>query len=321
MRETTFSHFTRKYYFPLPTLGCQMQGVYLGIWVYADDIVLLAPSRNALQEMVNSCEQYAKRKLLTFSTNRDIAKSKTKCLIFTKSVIDINNICPIILNGVPLPLSEVKHLGNILQTNNSMNKDCDVKRAKFISMIHSLNQEFHFVHSYLVVQLYKIYATSFHGSSIWNLYSNNVSRLYTSWNIAIRILFKIPRETHRYFIEPLSDSIHVKTMLCSRFVSFFDSLCNSSKFCIRFLANLAKDDQRSVLGQNLTNISADCNVDKIALSSRLVKRNMYYSRMQDEDKWKVLILKELLECKYTSSFIPDFNVNDIDAMISFICTS
>ena len=202
-----------------------------------------------------------------------------------------------------------------------MNKDCDVKRAKFISMIHSLNQEFHFVHSYLVVQLYKIYATSFHGSSIWNLYSNNVSRLYTSWNIAIRILFKIPRETHRYFIEPLSDSIHVKTMLCSRFVSFFDSLCNSSKFCIRFLANLAKDDQRSVLGQNLTNISADCNVDKIALSSRLVKRNMYYSRMQDEDKWKVLILKELLECKYTSSFIPDFNVNDIDAMISFICTS
>ena len=71
----------------------------------------------------------------------------------------------------------------------------------------------------------------------------------------------------------------------------------------------------------MTNISADCNVDKIALSSRLVKRNMYYSRMQDEDKWKVLILKELLECKYTSSFIPDFNVNDIDAMISFICTS
>ena len=65
-----------------------MQGVYLGIWVYTDDIVLLAPSRNALQEMVSICEQYAKRKLLTFSTNRDIAKLKTKCLIFTKSVIE-----------------------------------------------------------------------------------------------------------------------------------------------------------------------------------------------------------------------------------------
>ena len=88
-----------------------MQGVYLGIWVYADDIVLLAPSRNALQEMVNICKQY---ELLTFSTNRNIAKSKTKCLIFTKSVIDINNIFPI-LNGVPLHyVSEVKHLGNIL---------------------------------------------------------------------------------------------------------------------------------------------------------------------------------------------------------------
>ena len=304
------------------TLGCQIQGVYLGIWVYADDIVLLAPSRNALQEMINICEKFANCRLLKFSTNRDINKSKTKCLIFTKSVIDSNNFTPIFLGGVALPyVSEVKHLGNVLQTNNSMNKDCDIKRAKFISMIHSLNQEFHFVHPSQVVKLYKIYATSFYGSSIWNLYCDNVSRLYTSWNVAIRILFKLPRETHRYFIEPLSESIHVKTMLCSRFISFFDSLCSSSKLCIRVLANVAKNDQRTVLGKNLTNIANDCKVDKNDLSSLIVKNTMCYSNIQDDDKWKVDILKELIDCKYNNSFIPDFNSHDIDLMINYVCTS
>ena len=34
------------------TIGCQIQGVYMGIWVYADDIILLSPSRTGVQEMV-----------------------------------------------------------------------------------------------------------------------------------------------------------------------------------------------------------------------------------------------------------------------------
>ena len=32
----------------------------MGIWVYADDIILLSPSRTGLQEMVKNCENFAK---------------------------------------------------------------------------------------------------------------------------------------------------------------------------------------------------------------------------------------------------------------------
>ena len=42
------------------TIGCQIQGVYMGIWVYADDIILLSPSRTGLQEMVKICAIFAK---------------------------------------------------------------------------------------------------------------------------------------------------------------------------------------------------------------------------------------------------------------------
>ena len=34
------------------TIGCQIQGVYMGIWVYADDIILLSSIRTVLREMV-----------------------------------------------------------------------------------------------------------------------------------------------------------------------------------------------------------------------------------------------------------------------------
>ena len=42
-----------------------------------------------------------------------------------------------------------------------------------------------------------------------------VSKLYTAWNTAIRILFNVPRDTHRYLIESFSQCLHVKSMLAS----------------------------------------------------------------------------------------------------------
>ena len=71
------------------TIGCQLNGVYMGIWVYADDIILLSPSRAGLQQMTNICEQFAENYSLKFSTNVNVSKSKTKCIIFSKTVKDI----------------------------------------------------------------------------------------------------------------------------------------------------------------------------------------------------------------------------------------
>ena len=54
----------------------------MGICVYADDIILLSPSTTGLQEMVKICENFAIATKLKFSTNIQIEKGKTKCLIF-----------------------------------------------------------------------------------------------------------------------------------------------------------------------------------------------------------------------------------------------
>ena len=195
-------------------IGCHIEGEYAGTFVYADDIFLLSPSRPGLQAMIEESENYAREYNFTFSTNPDPVKSKTKCIIFSKNPNHRTGVDKVVLNGTPLPwVDDVNHLGNLLQFDNSFKKDCLTKRGKFISKVHTLMQEFHFVSSEVMLKLIKIYTTSFYSSSLWNLCSAECQRLFASWNIAIRHIFKLPYKTHNYFIEAISEALHAKTML------------------------------------------------------------------------------------------------------------
>ena len=70
-------------------VGCHIGGVWLGAAGYADDIILLAPSRTALSMMLEKCEQYAVGPNLVYSTDLDPRKSKTKCLFMAGGVRNV----------------------------------------------------------------------------------------------------------------------------------------------------------------------------------------------------------------------------------------
>ena len=138
----------------------------MGCLGYADDILLLSASRTGLQEMVRICARFASQKNLKFSTHPDPVKSITKCIVFAKNAKDRLNIAPVLLNGDPLPwVPQVKHLGNILQNDNTMKIDCALKRGQFIGKVNSLLQEFHFVKPDVSIKLLNIYATSSTGQA------------------------------------------------------------------------------------------------------------------------------------------------------------
>ena len=167
------------------------------------------------------CESFAKSMKLKFSTNVDPVKSKTKCVVFSKVKNLKDRLAPIILNGDPLPwVDRVKHLGNLLESDNSMRADCLIKRGHFIGKVNSLLQEFSFVESSVMVRILTIYVTSFYGSNLWNLYSPEATKLFSSWNVTIRRVFGLPWTTHRFFIEAVSGTSHPKTLMCSRWVKF-----------------------------------------------------------------------------------------------------
>ena len=61
-------------------LGCHCSGVWMGCLGYADDLILLAPSRETMAKMLDVCEKYALKHNLEFTTDPVPTKSKSKCL-------------------------------------------------------------------------------------------------------------------------------------------------------------------------------------------------------------------------------------------------
>ena len=94
--------------------------------------------------------------------------------------------------------------------------------------------------------LISIYATSFYGSGNWDIFSKECEKLYASWNVTIRMVFNLDRCTHRYLIESISNCLHPKVMLASRYVTFYRSLVTWKKFGVRFLARIQERDNRTL---------------------------------------------------------------------------
>ena len=107
------------------------------------------------------------------------------------------------LGGCELPwVKHAKHLGH------GLSEDLMEKRAHYINRVNELNQKFYFANSSTKIKINNIFNSSFYGSQIWDLFSDEAIRLEKLWNISIRILLDIPRNTYRYFIEPLSGTPH-----------------------------------------------------------------------------------------------------------------
>ena len=70
----------------------------------------------------------------------------------------------------------------------------------------------------------QVYNTHFYGSVIWYLGSQEVDRLEKSWNVAMRKTVNLPRNTHCYLIESVSEEPHVRIVLTRRFLFFIISV-------------------------------------------------------------------------------------------------
>ena len=248
-------------------------------------------------------------------------KSKTEYIVFSKKQSDLRDIAPVLVNGDPLPwVHQVKHLGNILQSDNSMTTDCTVKRGVFIGKVNSLFQEFSFAAPKVKLKLVNIFASSFYGSGLWDLSSSACERLYKSWNVAVRLGYGVPPTTHRYLIEPMSAIPHAKTMLCSRLVGLKNQLIHSSKLVVRLMAMMSMDDKRTVLGKNLMNIRKEIDVQSV-LTCNLVKKYHKYFQVPEEEVWRLEYLDDLVDTDGRIKPIENFSEKDVKQLVSALCTA
>ena len=170
--------------------------------------------------------------------------------------------------------------------------------------------------------MFDAYATNLYGSNLWDLFGKASERLYKSYNVAIRNILQLDRCTHRYLIEPVSGVMHLKTMLCSRFVSFHNSLKTSSKFPVRFLAAIVENDLRTVHGRNLTEIARQCNVTIDQLKPNIVKKNIRYNDIPEAEKWRVGLCNELISIRDNGdNHLANFDSEELACLLRYVCVA
>ena len=146
------------------------------------------------------------------------------------------------------------------------------------------------------------------------------SRKEKTWNISQRVILRLNFKAHRYFIEPLSRTKHIKFSLYKRLIRFVQKIESSKKGALRTLLYAVKQDCRSTTGENLRKMLMinTHNVDEIQVHHL---DQMRYKTFLDEDLWRIGIVKELLDVKSGVTVIPDFAHEEITSMIDWICTS
>ena len=133
-------------------------------------------------------------------------------------------------------------------------------------------------------------------------------------------MFSLPRNAHRYFIEPLSTTPHIKTSLIKRFLRFTDRLSQSKKIIARNLYSHIRYDCQSTTGNNLRNIMLFTNQDVYNTVDWKNLSKPYISIPQCE-LWRIDAAKELIDLKYGILHVSEFSKEELDDILEYIrCT-
>ena len=281
-------------------LGAHVAGLFMGAVCYADDVLLIAPTRNAMQRMLLELEKFADESNITFSTDPVPAKSKSKCLYVVGKKRNLEKPAPLTLCGRELPwVNQADHLGNMLTVQGDMEQDAAVKRAQFISSSVQIREVFKFAAPAEVLKSMKIYSNSFYGSCLWDLAGVKAKQVYTAWNHTVRLIWGCPLWTRTYFVQQLLCCGHTsaKVDILLRYVKFFHSLRSSASHEVQVLCRYLARDVQSVTGKNLQLVKGISNLDPWTCSHGKLKAALITAEMVEvpqQDRWRLPYLCSLL---------------------------
>ena len=122
----------------------------------------------------------------------------------------------------------------------------------------------------------------------------------------MRKMLKLNRRTHRYFIEPLSGTQHIKWSLIKRFISFTQKISISAKIAMKILRNI------------MLLLRVD-NIELVKLDA--MKKIKNHDASDGKEKCRIDMVKELIEVKCNNSYLEYFNNLEIDHMLEYLCTT
>ena len=191
------------------SIGCHMNGLFTGAFIYADDITIIAPSCYALNSMLNVCKEFCLSHDILFNS------LKTKYMFFSRNSLNFNSPPIYVMNNRIKCVNECVFLGIhisiefsdkiVFHTVHKFNRKCNELRYDFK----------------LLPQLFSSFCLDAYGSQLWNFDLKMVEPYYVSWRKMVRLLWNLPRTTHCDFLSTINSSLPMDIALEKRCGKFF----------------------------------------------------------------------------------------------------
>ena len=214
-------------------IGCTVNGFTINNLCYADDMVLISPSAQGLQHLINVCSLYADEHDIIYN------ESKTQCMSVIPRSFRIKKDPVMHLKNHRLEfVKEFPYLGHIITNDLKDTADIEHRRRKLCSIGNMITRRFAFCHQDTKFLLFRTYCYNIYGCSLWSNYTREAMRRITViHNDILRRLTNTPRHhsaTHMFATNSLDN---VKIIIRRSMASLTDRLLNSENLLISNVLN------------------------------------------------------------------------------------
>jgi len=310
--------------------GCYIGLVFLAVCVYADDIVLLAPTATAMRHLLSICNIFATHFDVIFNAQ------KTKCIFFDSAVSHLSYPLPTFYvgNNVIEYVDSWPHLGHILSNNWKCDND-DIKRCH-LSVVKQINEiicYFRNLNSSTKLKLLYSFCSSLYGAELWDLSSCDFECITVAWRKALKRVWSLPWRTHSNVLYSLCNKWPTEEEIYRRSLLFGLRCITSESSVVRYVSRfgIKYGLMHSVLGRN---ILFGCQRYGIKVldyfymghfsfrgnSFRKLCTSMNYNN-NDVDFWAINLLNECILLRDHQLSCSGLDISQLNCIISYLCCS
>ena len=229
--------------------------MFAGALAYADDIVLLAPTKSGLTRMLSVASTCADGLSLKFNgTKSQYLRYCAGRDTYARSSV---HFC-----GVDVPRSsEGLHLGNLLGADSRRNS-IRSSIADLHSRTNVLLSRFSFCTPDVRYRLFKTHCVIAYGSQLWDFQSSFVNDYFTCWRKCVRRVWGLSNLTHRHLLPGVCLDKDIEKQLLCRTINFIRSAITSNNSLFRLSGNLAVRGSSSAVSNTIARLSGEFHFDR-----------------------------------------------------------
>jgi hypothetical protein len=216
--------------------GCFIGNVCLAVLAYADDLIILAPTPNAMRHLLSICDDFAENFDIKFNA------VKSKCIYYPPSCVTHNHVASVrpifYIGGNPIDYVEKwSHLGHILHESNTDSNDIINRRNALIRQANDVICYFGKLDAIVKCRLLYSYCSSLYGCELWKLGSPEIDAVGVSWRKALKRVWGLPFRTHSDILYAVCGKWSIEDEVCRRSIRFISSCLESDCKIINYVVN------------------------------------------------------------------------------------